>query len=271
MRLSITLDCETYFIDTQQPLDISIPVNFRGSHPIVWGAPKASALSYAVEGFIGDTRKGGSCNVEEYRFIPHCHGTHTECVGHISHKKIVIHQVLKDAWIPSTLITVTPKLALETEEKYFPSKDEGDLMILRESLIRKLQNSNPGFITGLIIRTLPNNDNKQSQDYLNDFPPFLSLEAMEYIVELGVKHLLVDIPSVDRTFDGGYLSVHRKFWNVPLGEHNIEANQCSLNTITEMVYVPNQIEDGLYLLNLQIPAFLTDAAPSRPLLYQLCD
>ena len=36
-----------------------------------------------------------------------------------------------------------------------------------------------------------------------------------------------------------------------------------------MIYVPDCISDGSYLLNLQIPAFLSDAAPSRPILYAL--
>ena len=33
-----------------------------------------------------------------------------------------------------------------------------------------------------------------------------------------------------------------------------------------MIYVPNEIEDGEYLLNLQIAPFESDCAPSRPLL-----
>lgn len=98
---------------------------------------------------------------------------------------------------------------------------------------------------------------------------FFSLDAIKHVVSLGVKHLLVDIPSVDRVDDEGRLIVHRIFWNVPPGKHDIDPDTCSLNTISEMIYVPSEIVDGLYLLNLQIPAFATDAAPSRPLLYRI--
>ena len=42
-------------------------------------------------------------------------------------------------------------------------------------------------------------------------------------------------------------------------------------TITEMIFVDNHIEDGSYLLNLQIPAFVSDAAPSRPIIFKLND
>jgi hypothetical protein len=38
-----------------------------------------------------------------------------------------------------------------------------------------------------------------------------------------------------------------------------------------MIFVDNHIEDGSYLLNLQIPAFVSDAAPSRPIIFKLND
>ncbi|MDQ7051231.1 MAG: hypothetical protein Q9M92_17585 [Enterobacterales bacterium] len=43
----------------------------------------------------------------------------------------------------------------------------------------------------------------------------------------------------------------------------------SHKTISEMVYVDNAIDDGLYLCDLQVPAIETDAVPSRPILYPL--
>jgi len=36
-----------------------------------------------------------------------------------------------------------------------------------------------------------------------------------------------------------------------------------------MIFIPSSMEDGTYLLNLQIPAFVSDAAPSRPILYKI--
>jgi hypothetical protein len=89
---------------------------------------------------------------------------------------------------------------------------------------------------------------------------------MQYIVSLGVTHLLVDIPSVDRLFDDGNLTAHNIFWDTKLKKYNQSTKS---KTITEMIYVPDCISDGSYLLNLQIPAFLSDAAPSRPILYAL--
>jgi hypothetical protein len=36
-----------------------------------------------------------------------------------------------------------------------------------------------------------------------------------------------------------------------------------------MIYVPENIEDGIYLLNIQIASFETDASPSKPILYEI--
>ena len=36
-----------------------------------------------------------------------------------------------------------------------------------------------------------------------------------------------------------------------------------------MIFVPNKIIDGKYLLNLQFAPFVSDASPSRPILYQI--
>jgi arylformamidase len=100
-------------------------------------------------------------------------------------------------------------------------------------------------------------------------PPFFSIEAMEYISELNVNHLLVDIPSVDRAFDEGKLTAHHIFWNVPQGSHDVDREKHSVKTITEMIYVLDVVRDGLYLLNLQVAPFAAYASPSRPIIFKV--
>ena len=95
---------------------------------------------------------------------------------------------------------------------------------------------------------------------------FLSIDAMKYIVSLGVKHLLVDTPSVDRLYDDGHLTSHNIFWETTGKKFNKDTQK---KTITEMIFVNDTIEDGTYLINLQIAAFVSDAAPSRPILYKI--
>ena len=100
-------------------------------------------------------------------------------------------------------------------------------------------------------------------------PPFFSTDAIKFILSLGVNHLLVDFPSIDRAFDEGKLTNHHLFWNVPEGSHEVNASDVSQKTITEMIYVDNEIKDGCYLLDLQIASFKADASPSRPVIYEI--
>jgi len=89
-------------------------------------------------------------------------------------------------------------------------------------------------------------------------------EAIQLLVKKGIKHLLVDLPSVDREEDGGELKAHKAFWNF-----NDKVRKDA--TITELIYVPNKVKDGTYLLNLQIAPFENDATPSKPILYKILD
>jgi len=266
MIISIKNGARTFEID-DRPIDISIPLRFNGEQPNAYGVEKASAHACESGDLVGDTRRGGSCNFEQYKLIPHCNGTHTECVGHITNERISVRDCLRDVFIPAVLISVTPV-----------NEGDNDLMIskgLIEKGLREIENPksqipNPKSGSGfaLVIRTLPNDDSKLTRVYLDDIPPYFTTEAMEYIVELGIRHLLVDMPSIDRIYDEGKLANHRIFWNVEPGSFELNENTRVNNTITELIYVPNKVTDGNYLLNLQIAPFDSDAAPSRPILFK---
>ena len=263
MKAEIEIGSKKFNIDFSKVKDISIPLDFNNLQPNTYGVGIATAKAYKDGQFIGDTRLGGPCNFETYSFTTHCNGTHTECIGHITNERISILSSLKEEMIPSTLVSVTPK---STIENYTPELNKEDLVITKEDLEIQLEGVNTVLLKGIIIRTLPNSEEKKSRDYMQETPAFFSIDAMEYLVSLGVKHLLVDTPSVDRLFDDGHLSAHNIFWET-IGK---ELNPNTQNkTITEMIFVPSSVEDGAYLLNLQIPAFVSDAAPSRPIIYKI--
>jgi kynurenine formamidase len=265
MKAEVEIGNKKYNVDFSKGIDISIPLNFNGDQPNTYRVDRASSKPYQDGQFIGDTRKGGPCNFETYSFTPHCNGTHTECIGHITDERIDILSSLNEEMIPSTLISVFPE---STTENYTPELNSEDLVITKQGLENKLQNINQEFLNGLIIRTLPNSESKKSRDYMKDAPSFFSIDAMEYIVSLGVKHLIVDTPSVDRLLDDGHLSAHNIFWETKGKEFNPNTKN---KTITEMIFASENIKDGSYLLNLQIPAFVSDAAPSRLILYKVND
>ena len=116
---------------------------------------------------------------------------------------------------------------------------------------------------------LPNSKDKCSRDYAVAPAPFFTVEAMAYLLEMGVEHLLVDMPSVDRAEDAGKLTNHHLFWGMQEGSHRTNERTKLNRTITEFIYVGDQVKDGKYMLDLQIAPFQSDAAPSRPVLFEV--
>lgn len=250
-------------------IDISIPLKFDGEQPNAFGVEPAKSRACEYGSLVGDTRQGGSCNFEQVTLIPHCNGTHTECVGHITKERIAVRDCLRDVLIRAVLVTVEAESVA------------GDLVITRNGMSEVVSALNGALTyvratdtattdrepTALIVRTLPNDESKLSRKYdEQNIPPYFAADAIELIVESGFKHLLVDLPSIDRIFDEGKLVNHRIFWNVEQGSFKINAATRVNSTITELIYVPNDVADGEYLLNLQIAPFESDAAPSRPIL-----
>lgn len=243
-------------VDFDNPIDISIPLRFNGPQPNAYGVERAVSAACEAGDIVGDTRRGGSVNFEQYTFIPHCNGTHTECVGHITHERISVRDCLRDVLIPAILITVEPQ------------QIDGDLVITKESLeishlTEWLHLCNHW---ALLVRTSPNDDSKLTMEYGESIPPYFSIEAMDWMVEHGVAHLVVDMPSIDRIFDNGKLLNHRRFWSVEPESFETNPNTRIGSTITELAYIPNKVADGRYFLNLQIAPFDSDCATSRPVL-----
>ena len=264
MPASFTIDGLTY---SSEPIDISIPLQFNGPQPNAYGVAPATSEPCVSGDLIGDTRQGGSCNFERYTFIPHCNGTHTECVGHITNERISVRDCLRDVFMRSLLISVDPEPVHDTNDTYSPSVHDGDRLITERSVVQAMPSATSP-VDAMIIRTRPNDDSKLTRRYEESMPPYFTTEAMEFIVQIGIKHLLVDTPSIDRLYDAGRLLNHHIFWNVTEGSFEATEDTLRTSTITELIYVPDDVPDGRYLLNLQIAPFAADASPSRPVLFK---
>ena len=270
MLITIAINRQNYKADLSQPYCLAIPLYFNGAQPNHFGVSRASSKAVEVDDFVGDTKRQGGCNVDEITLIPHCNGTHTESVGHIVNDDIAIASVLKGAFIPSQLISMNWHRAKDSVDSYRPNLEDEDKLITRASLEDKLENIDDPLLQAVIIRTLNSSGSKKEAVYnIENQPPFFSVEAMEYIVARGVEHILVDFPSVDKMYDEGMLTNHHLFWNVEEGAHALTLASSQHKTITEMIFVEDKIEDGPYLLNIQIPEFMSDAAPSRPMIYRM--
>jgi len=240
-------------IDLSKPIDISIPLSNTDQNPIAWYIEKPSIEPVKFGDWIGKVSEGSSTNFNNIFFNPHGHGTHTECLGHITREFYSINQCLQQFFFSAELISIEPKQINE------------DLVITKAQIESALN----GRITeAIIIRTLPNVEAKKHKNYSHTNPPYLEEAAATFIRERGIKHLLIDLPSVDREEDEGKLLAHKAFWNVKdVNTLNTDARlDC---TITEMIFVNDEVKDGSYILNLQIASFENDASPSKPVLYAI--
>lgn len=246
MRATLKIKNKLLTVNLSKPLDISIPLSATVKNPLAWYLDTPTITPVRVDDWEGSVEKGASVNFNNILFNPHAHGTHTECVGHISRNFHSVNNVLKEHFFLAEVVSVVPETI------------DGDEVITGYQLKKALQGKQP---LALVIRTIPNFSSKKSRKYSNTNWPYLAEEAAQYIHDLGIRHLLIDLPSVDKEKDDGALKAHKAFWNYPKSPR-FNA------TITEFIFVPNKIKDGSYLLNLQVANFVNDAAPSRPVLYK---
>ncbi|OBQ51663.1 cyclase family protein [Tamlana sp. s12] len=249
MNATIQYNSRKLQINLKKPIDISMPLRASEKNVRAWyvDSPKIEPVE---DGEWKIAVKNGACiNFNNVSFNPHAHGTHTECAGHITEEVHSINEHLKQFFFLAEVITVAPE------------RLNGDSVISEKQIKFALGNKKRD---ALVIRTIPNTLDKLSTHYSHTNPPYLLEDAAIYLREKGIKHLLVDLPSVDKEKDECMLLAHNAFWNTA-GKLRLDA------TITEFIYVPNHVEDGEYFLNLQIAPFENDAAPSKPILYEVLD
>jgi kynurenine formamidase len=247
MLASIKTNNTEVTIDLSKPLDISIVMSDSPQNPLAWYLEKPEISPVQLGDWVGKVSKGAAVNFNNISFNPHAHGTHTECLGHITDSFYSVNDALKSFFFMAELITISPVLIQE------------DYVLTLDAIRASLKGKTP---KAVVIRTTPNTISKTSQKYSNTNWPYLDHTAAAFLRDLGVQHLLIDLPSVDKEKDDGALLAHKAFWNIPQGPRKN-------TTITEFVYVNDIIKDGSYVLNLQVAPFENDAAPSRPVLYEI--
>lgn len=249
MIAAITHQGRTWRIALDKPIDLSLPLDPDSPGPRAWyvGPPAFTPVNDGQRDYT--VAAGASVNFRNVTFNPHGNGTHTESVGHIARIIHPVGNLLQRYWFTALLISILP------EER---RTAEGPVRSITLEQLRQAVQGDPP--EALVVRTWPNTPDKRTRDWSNTDPPFVEAEACSWLRGIGVKHLLLDLPSVDRERDEGRLAAHHAFWDHP------RTTDLS-RTITEMIFVPDTVHDGEYLLELQVPHFINDAAPSRPLLY----
>lgn len=251
--------------DVGDPVSLAIPLDFGGPQPSCFDAPRAESRAFRAGPFVGDTRAGGSCNCEILTLAPHCNGTHTECVGHLTEERVAVSECVPGGLTLARLVTVAPVAASDSTEDSDPGPAPGDRLLTASGLAAALASGDAPPTSALVVRT---RTDEPRRAYRGPAPaPYLTREAAAFLVTRGIETLVLDLPSVDRADDGGQLTAHRVFFGLPPGSRRAADAARPRASITELAWIGPGIPDGLYLLDLQLPAFLTDAAPSRPLLF----
>lgn len=242
-------------IDFAAGQSIAIPLDPHGPQPAFFTDFRASARPLSVGDYIGDIAQGGSCQAEVIEFAPHCHGTHTECLSHVSGDRTPVQQAIHGEPALARLVSIEAEMTADG-----PSITLAALQVAAGDLQSPL-------VEALIIRTLPNDPQRMARDY-SRAPSYavLSNEAMAWLSALPLKHLLLDTPSLDKADDGGKLANHKRWWGL-----QGRAPDCGVEpgrrSVTEMIFVPDEIDDGFYWLHLELSPIAGDATPSRPVLY----
>jgi hypothetical protein len=255
MTAQITIEGRRYEANLNHPQSLAITLSPAG--PRAWYVPPMRIEPVRTQHFTGSVAEGGAVNFRDVYFNPHGHGTHTESVGHITtDAHPTIADTMRQYWFAARVCTISPDLYSGPELDHLKA---GDSVIMPGQIVPFLDG--PEY-SAVIIRTLPNEVSKLSQNYSDTNPAYFHPDTLLAMREAGLKHLLTDLPSVDRESDAGLLLGHRAWWGDTPETY-------TGRTITEMIYVPDTIEDGLYLLNLQVMPWENDAAPSNPVIYKL--
>ncbi|MGH8162103.1 MAG: cyclase family protein [Gammaproteobacteria bacterium] len=229
--------------------DLAIPLRFDGGGTAAFGAAPAYMEPLASPDFTGRVANGASCNASVLTLAPHGNGTHTECVGHLVEEACSVPELLIGGWMPAWLASV----------------DAAQGAIEVDALRVGLAGAQDHGCAAFILRTLPNGTDKLSRHYGSETPPpWLMATAAQALADAGIEHLLVDLPSLDR-LDDPALPAHRAFFGLPAGSRRLREARRRFTTVTELVYAADELADGLYLLDLQIPRWRLEAVPSRPL------
>ena len=113
MLATIQYNSRKLQVDFAQPLDISIPMRASKSNVNAWYIDEPTIEAVKFDDDIISVAEGAAVNFNTIQFNPHAHGTHTECVGHVTEEVHSINQNLKQFFFLAEVITVAPERMMD--------------------------------------------------------------------------------------------------------------------------------------------------------------
>lgn len=272
---------ERWLLQKGKPIRISCPTEFQhqDQQPNAFAQPPAKAEKIIDVETKGDVTNGVRC--DRVTFIPHCHGTHTECAGHITKEPIPVSAFVEGHEAKphhAILITVEPEKYSDEMTDSYSHAAVGDFMITRKSIeaaiLRAATQETLLAASAVIVRCRHDNYTEGPANKFSSFP-YYSKEAIKFIRD-HFSHHLTNLPSIDRERDGGTVPNHRRFFKVPKDKKSATLFNASgkieehyKRTNTEMCFIPADVKDGAYVVHLQLlNNWDLDAAPSAPVIFE---
>ncbi len=235
---------KVYKFDANNFTDLSLALNKKDNVNCYY-LEGPSFEYFKSEAFVGSLAAGGSVNCERLSFYPHASGTHTECALHVLPVDFDMRNIQIPVLQMCKIVSVQPTQI-------------GSDHCIDMAAIKGLHNQEN--FEAIVVRTLPNGIEKCHENYSGNNPVYFEPEVLSVLQDMGFKHILTDLPSIDKESDEGRLAAHKN-WFLVQGKAPAD------RTITELIYIPESLADGNYVLNIQVPKIETDAVPSRILVY----
>jgi hypothetical protein len=240
-------------------------------------------IGYASVKTLCSISKGNSVNclsIDSY--CVHSNGTHTECSAHVLGEcaDVDFTVIPIDPLMQSLLLTLQPQALNQFTKEFVRQQKEcskchgSDLVVSLASFQQALAAINVKVplddIKALLVRT---GTQVAGKSFTNTLTPYFTVDFMNDVSSIlpNLKHLLCDLPSVDRV-DDSTVSGHRAFFSAAGTRTSTITELCSFasSSASDSESEYSGPVDGIYSLNLQlIPFPQHDAVPSRPLLISL--
>ncbi len=242
---------------------MTIPVQSGQDGPAAWGIPTSAVTPFTAGEFVASVAAGGSVNCGVWSMTVHSAGTHTETALHVvEHGAPTIDRMDFEPLIDTVVINVSPAPLSTVDESYPGQSSDDDLVVSAAALSRALGDLRPPARGALMVLTGTIRSERDAH-FGERVPPYFTTEAMRWIARVvRPRHLLVDLPSVDRLWDGGLVANHKEFWGVS-GDGVAHPER----TITEFVRAVPGVVTGCGKLQLSVSSWRSDAAPSRVILH----
>jgi kynurenine formamidase len=267
MDLRLHHGSAVFAVDVDGARDLSVPVRFDDDAGRAFQLGPARTAAVAGGGFVGDVRRGGSCNCETHTLTPHGDGTHTEGPGHLLASRLPVQ--VPAPLVVAALVRVTPRALADSDDLVAGNHRGDDLVVDRAALEDALSAiDRRGLSPTAIVVATASGALRRTQRFSGTNPPYFTHDAALFCRQQGFDHVVVDLPSLDREDDGGLLSAHRAFFDLPPGAKDVDVVPAP-RTVTELAAIDDDIAPGVHGLLLQVAPIVADAAPSRPLLCPL--